>query len=344
MKWAIALKSATLYNCDLGIDSFNIIKVLGRGFYGKVMLVSKKDTGELFALKSVHKSRLIKSKKINIPITELKICKNIKHPFIVGLHFAFQSATKFYIGLEYIPGGDLMNLLTRKNEFLQPDSIKLYIAEIALAINHLHSNGIIYRDLKPENILISADGNLKLTDFGLSKDVSLCNDQTSTLCGTLEYLAPEILKKEKYSFEVDWWALGVITYELFYKITPFYHRNKENIIQSILNSPPKFSPTTDISVIDFISSLLTKDPKKRGNLETLKYHKFWGNLDLNKVLNKEYQPLFIPCLKSPIDVKYFDPSFTRESPSDSPATPIIGSKSLFSDFDTIVPNSFIQIS
>lgn len=388
MKWYISLKSASLnISSPYSLESFKIISVIGRGYYGKVMLVQDKQTKQFYALKSIHKARLIRSRQINTAITELNILKRLSNfPFIVDLKFAFQTATKFYIGLEFIPGGDILNIFSvtntdqsssssninlnqiedntnyafsQSNEasvslnfkqalnsssqslcrkyILEDLNIKLYIAEIAFAIDFLHKNKIIYRDLKPENILIGIDGHLKLTDFGSSKDFSLSTSHSSetanTFCGTPEYIAPEMIKKEKYSFEIDWWALGIFAYEMYFDKTPFVGNTNRDIYKNILEKEPKFPDGTDSTIIDFIKLLLQKDPKARGNFQKLKDHPFWKDLDLEKVYKKQIPSKFVPVFDDGNNLKYFDSVFTNETPLDSSAQPVIGVTSFIPGFE-----------
>lgn len=224
MRWVLALRGRTFSTPDMNMDMFRILSVIGRGYYGKVMLCQRISDNSILAIKSIHKSRLIQSNKVHTVVAERNILTRATHPFIVSLKFAFQTPSKFYLGLEYAPGGELFFHMQKVGSISTEDT-RLYIAEIALALNHLHSIGVVYRDLKPENILLDAEGHIKLTDFGLAKD--LYNEEmTSTFCGTSEYLAPEIIKHENYGIEVDWWSLGILTYELLFGKTPFCHQNK----------------------------------------------------------------------------------------------------------------------
>lgn len=332
-QWFLALRSATFHNALLSMNSFNIISVIGRGFFGKVMLVEKKDTKELFAIKTVHKMRLLQSNKINTILAERNIMRGIEHPFIVGLKFSFQSATKFYLGLEFIAGGEIFSLLRRRIKF-SPKQIQLYVAEIALALNHLHSIGIIYRDLKPENILIATDGHLKLTDFGLSKDISAVKS-THSFCGTADFMAPEVIEKKSYSFPVDWWGLGILTYEFYYGECPFYDDNRNRMFSKISLSDPRFPKDSDPDVVDFIKALLVKNPQGRGNFETLKNHPFWNGINFDDVLAKKYTPEYIPPVKDPRKVEMFEDEFTKEQAIDSIATPVLGDNTIFKNFSFI---------
>lgn len=330
MEWILALRSATFRNANLTIDDFTIISVIGRGFYGKVMLVEKEDSHALYAIKTVHKSRLVKSRKVHTILGERNILAKSDYPFIVKLYFAFQTDTKFYLGLEYVPGGELFKYY-KEQEYVPIEETKLYIAEITLAINYLHSIGVIYRDLKPENLLVGEDGHIKLTDFGLSKDLTLQN-MTNTFCGTSEYLAPEIIKREPYDYMIDWWSLGVLSYELIFGHTPFCNKNRAKMFSNIISESPSFPPTTDKDTIDFISILLSKDPKRRGKFEDIKDHPFFKDYPLDKVEKKLIQPKYVPNIMDPKEPVNFDSEFTQEVPQDSMATPTYAPDGTFDGF------------
>ena len=331
--WILALRGAT-YNCNSwSMDCLEILSVLGRGYYGKVMLVKKKGTNELYAIKTVHKARLVEAQKVHTIIAERNILIKARHPFIVNLCFAFQTSTKFYLGLEYVPGGELFRHAKEVGK-LSISETRLYIAQVALALEHLHGIGVIYRDLKPENILLAADGTIKLTDFGLSKDISLSlQEATQTFCGTSEYLAPEVIKRNPYSFPIDWWSLGILTYELLYGETPFYNRNRMKMFNAIASSEPKFPSDADDFSIDFIKKLLNKDPTKRATFVSLKNHPFWGGLNFDDVLARRIRPQFIPKIENRQEPTNFDLEFTTETPTDSVATPLFaGSPADFAGF------------
>lgn len=298
------------------VDSFETLSVLGRGYFGKVTLVKKKNTGELFAMKTIKKSQISKKRKLNNVLTERNILIQVDHPFIVNFYYAFQTSTKFYLIMEYVPGGELFSHLRL---FSQKDAI-LYLAEIGLALDYLHSIGIIYRDLKPENILFAADGHIKLTDFGLSKQISLQdlnNQTTTTFCGTFEYMAPEMITINKpeviepssgysdsssstltsYSFEIDWWSFGILAYEMLFGITPFSNSNQMKLLQSIVEEDVLFPKEATPIQIDFISQFLEKDPTKRANFQSMKTHQFWEDLDFDDVLEGNICSSYIPSME-----------------------------------------------
>lgn len=319
MEWILAIKSQSIKDHTTTMDDFIIYSVLGRGFYGKVMLCQKKGGKELYAIKSIHKARLVKAHKVHTAFRERNVLLKIKHPFIVSLSFAFQSLTKFYLGLEYVPGGELFRYLQKRGPLTIKEA-RFYAGEIGLALSHLHSQGVIYRDLKPENVLLDEEGHIKLTDFGLAKD-TVNDSTTNTFCGTAEYLAPEIIRKEDYSFAIDWWSYGCLVYEMCFGQTPFYDNNKSRIFTRIEVESPYFPPNADPVIIDFVSQFLIKDPAERKTFDQMKDHRFWNHLDFNALLNKQIKPEFVPIVDDKRIPDNFDTQFTIETPCDSLATP-----------------------
>ena len=320
--WVQVVKSQTFMTSGVSMDDFDVLSVLGRGFYGKVMLCRKKGTNDLFAIKTVHKNRLVSANKVKTIFTERNVMAKTQHPFIVSLKFAFQTDAKVYLGLEYAPGGELFYHL-QKFGTLPINDVRIYIAEMALALDFLHSHGIIYRDIKPENILLDAQGHVKLTDFGLAKDLNE-GQETATFCGTFEYMAPEVVSRSSYGPAIDWWALGILTYELLMGHSPFVSDNRALLFMAIRTQPPKFPPRTDRNTIDFISGLLAKDPEERFTMEQVRGHPFFNGLDFDLVLQKKYQPSFVPTLPDEVATLNFDSEFTCEPAQDSIATPVIG--------------------
>ncbi|OHT07622.1 Serine/threonine-protein kinase Sgk1 [Tritrichomonas foetus] len=330
MEWLYALKSATYYHPSVSMDSFKLLAVIGRGYYGKVMLAQKKDSGELFAIKSIQKKKLVETNKVSTVISERNVLTQAIHPFIVKLRYAFQTASKFYLVIEYAPGGELFFHMQIRDIIPQKEA-KLYCAEIALALDYLHSKGIVYRDLKPENILLDSNGFIKLTDFGLAKDLSVIKC-TKTLCGTQEYLSPELIMRQPYSFEIDWWALGVVMYEMIFGYGPFYRENFNEMFRRIIEDPVSFPSNTDRKLISLIFGLLTKDPSKRYKFREIKSSPFFADLNWDDVYCMNVKPPFIPKIKNPTMPTYFDREFTMEQPADSIVTPLVGSVSDISDF------------
>jgi serine/threonine protein kinase len=318
-KWVHLLRNLTLTTPNLDMSAFELVTTLGRGYYGKVMLCKKIDTGEYFAIKTVHKARLVKTHKVHTIFNERNALMKARHPFIVGFAFSFQTESKVYLGLEYVAGGELFHHLQQVRRIPLPD-VRIYIAELSLAINFLHVQGIIYRDLKPENLLIDAQGHIKMTDFGLVKQLDADEETTSTFCGTSEYLAPELVARRPYGMKIDWWALGILTFELLFGQSPFYRPNKARMFEAIRTEPVKFPGRVDSIVSSFISILLEKDPEIRADFAKVRVHPFFAGLDFERVLAREMRPSYVPTV-SEHGIKNFDKEFTAEKPMDSFATP-----------------------
>ena len=319
--WAIALRSCVLRPPPgITIDSFDIISVIGRGFYGKVMLVKNKVNGDYYAMKTIRKNRLFKTKKIYTVMNERNILVKVNHPFVVKLFYSFQTDSKFYLILEYVPGGELFKHLKEKIK-LTPAEARIYLAEIGLAMEYLHSMGIVYRDIKTENILLDKDGHIKITDFGLSKDISLENENTNSFCGTPEYIAPEIISRDAYSYTVDWWSFGILAYEMLYGCTPFYSVNRSRLLQQILREDIAYPPGATQIQKNFIGAFLIKDPAKRATFDSMKNDPFWDGLNFDDVLQKKIKPSFIPDLATAESTNNFDEEFTQEIAADSLGSP-----------------------
>ena len=336
-------RQVTICSTNLTMQSFKIVSVLGRGYYGKVLLCRRINTDSYYAIKTVKKSRLIEFNKIHTVFAEKNALMITKHPFIVQFHFAFQTPSKLYLGLEYIPGGELNNHLQQVGR-IPINDVRIYIAEIALALNYLHSLGIIYRDLKPENILLAADGHVKMTDFGLTK-VGYPDQTASTFCGTSEYISPEMIRHELYNKAVDWWALGILAYELSMGITPFKRSNQIKMFKAITSDEPTFGLEIPDDLKDLIIHLLNKNPKERYTFSDIKKHPFFKDISWSEVYDKHYQPSYIPDLVRSNDNLYLNPSsstesFSNECPADSFSTPVGEEQDLFQGFSFVEdPNS-----
>lgn len=301
------LSTCPIQKKKVDINDFLILKVLGRGSFGKVCLVRKTDSDQLFALKALNKEALLRRNQIAHTQTERMILADISHPFLVSLEFAFQSETRLYLVLEFMQGGELFYWLRKATKFTTQRA-KLYAAEVLLALEFLHTNDIVYRDLKPENILLDKSGHCKLTDFGLSKEgiVGHCGDTgATTFCGTPEYLAPEILDATGHGKAVDWWSLGVLVCEMLTGDPPFYSKNVQRMYKKILHHPPHYTNELDEDAKLLIDLLLQKDPTlrigsdpKRDSLDIRKslFFKNYSSEPLvwEHVLKKKYTPVFIP--------------------------------------------------
>ena len=303
----------------LSYSDFEHLKLLGRGSFGEVLLVRLKANKKLYAMKILDKNMLKQRKQQIHTKTERDLMVKINCPFIVNIKSAFQDEFKLYIVSEFLQGGDLFfHLHEKKNTVFPEEKAKFYVMELVIALDFLHKNNMVYRDLKPENILLDSQGHIKLTDFGLSKIFENENDKAFTVCGTPQYLAPEILLKKGYDKSVDWWSLGCVLYEMLYCRLPFKFKKGQKISLNIYKEEIPFDKKISEDAKDFISNLLIFEPKSRlgygtNGAENIKNHKFFKGINWNDVWDKKLEPPFVPKLKDEQDLKYFDSSFTDES-------------------------------
>ncbi|XP_040465568.1 ribosomal protein S6 kinase beta-2 isoform X4 [Falco naumanni] len=283
----------------IGPHCFELLRVLGKGGYGKVFQVRKvqgTNTGKIFAMKVLKKAKIACNAKDTAHTrAERNILEAVKHPFIVDLIYAFQTGGKLYLILECLSGGELFMQLEREGIFLE-DTACFYLSEITLALGHLHSHGIIYRDLKPENIMLNSQGHIKLTDFGLCKESIHDGAVTHTFCGTIEYMAPEILVRSGHNRAVDWWSLGALMYDMLTGSPPFTAENRKKTIDKILKGKLVLPPYLTPDARDLLKKFLKRNPNQRVG---------GGPGDAADVQSEE-------------DVSQFDTRFTRQTPVDSP--------------------------
>jgi protein-serine/threonine kinase len=302
-----------------GPDDFEILKLIGKGTFGQVFQVRKKDTGRIYAMKVLQKKVIVQKKEIAHTVGERNILVRTAmtdSPFIVGLKFSFQTASDLYLVTDYMSGGELFWHLQKEGRFDEKRA-KFYIAELILALQHLHQHDIVYRDLKPENILLDANGHIALCDFGLSKANLTKNDTTNTFCGTTEYLAPEVLLDEAgYTKMVDFWSLGVLVFEMCCGWSPFYAEDTQQMYKNIAFGKVRFPrDTLSQEGRSFVKGLLNRNPKHRlgatDDAEELKSHPFFADIDWEALQKKLISPPFKPKLKSETDTSNFDPEFTN---------------------------------
>jgi serine/threonine protein kinase len=269
------------------------LKVLGRGYYGRVELWQRKNTEELYAVKICAKSRLVEGNAVGTIFSERSVLLNAHHPYVVSFYFAFQTKHNFHLGLEYVSGGNLRKRVMTVGG-LPASDMKFYAAEIALALNYLHKLHIMYRDLKTENVMLDGDGHAKLLDFGLAKHFENDDGRTDTFCGTAEYLAPEIVMGEEYGMEIDWWGLGILMYEMLFARTPFGHANQATVFAKITGEEAPFSPRDDPAVVSVIQGLLAKSPDERFGFKELTQHEFFHGINFVALERMEIAPPYKP--------------------------------------------------
>ncbi|KAG6372996.1 kinase-like domain-containing protein [Boletus reticuloceps] len=305
----------------LTIEVFELLKVIGKGSFGKVMQVRKKDTLRVYALKTIRKAHIAsRPGEITHILAERTVLALVNNPFIVPLKFSFQNPDKLYLVMSFVNGGELFYHLQREGKFDQ-DRSRFYAAELLCALEHLHSFNVVYRDLKPENILLDYTGHIALCDFGLCKLNMSETEKTNTFCGTPEYIAPELLESQGYTKTVDWWTLGVLLYEMMTGLPPFYDENVNTMYQRILMDPLVFPSDISGEAKSVMTGLLQRDPTRRlgaNGGEEIKKHPFFAKyVDWNLLLQKKIQPPFKPSVESVLDVANFDPDFTNEEAQDS---------------------------
>ncbi|CAA7261465.1 unnamed protein product [Cyclocybe aegerita] len=308
----------------VGLDDFNFLAVLGKGNFGKVMLAEEKKTNGLYAIKVLKKEFIIDNDEVESTRSEKRVflaAARERHPFLLGLHSCFQTETRVYFVMEYVSGGDLMLHIQRKQFSLR--QAKFYASEVLLALEYFHANGIIYRDLKLDNILLTLDGHVKVADYGLCKEEMWYGQTTSTFCGTPEFMAPEILLEQRYGRAVDWWAFGVLTYEMLLGQSPFRGDDEDEIFDAILEDEPLYPITMPRDAVSILQKLLTRDPARRlgsgkEDAEEIKRQPFFKDVNWDDVLNKRIPPPYFPTINGSADTSNFDEEFTREQPTLTP--------------------------
>ncbi|XP_074892214.1 ribosomal protein S6 kinase alpha-2 [Buteo buteo] len=326
-------------------SQFELLKVLGQGSYGKVFLVRKikgSDAGQLYAMKVLKKATLKVRDRVRSKM-ERDILAEVNHPFIVKLHYAFQTEGKLYLILDFLRGGDLFTRLSKEVMFTEED-VKFYLAELALALDHLHGLGIIYRDLKPENILLDEEGHIKITDFGLSKEAIDHDKRAYSFCGTIEYMAPEVVNRRGHTQSADWWSFGVLMFEMLTGSLPFQGKDRKETMALILKAKLGMPQFLSIEAQSLLRALFKRNPSNRlgagfDGVEEIKRHPFFVTVDWNKLYRKEIKPPFKPAVGRPEDTFHFDPEFTSRTPTDSPGVPpSANAHHLFRGFSFVASN------
>ncbi|KAI8149060.1 protein kinase A catalytic subunit [Fennellomyces sp. T-0311] len=281
-------------------EAFRIVRLLGHGSFGKVYQVIKRDSKRTYAMKVLSKKLLIAQNEVTHTIAERNVMiRTLSNPFIVTLKFSFQTSDHLFLVMDYVPGGELFSYLQRE-QYLNEDRARFYVAELVCALEHIHTHQIVYRDLKPENILLDAQGHVALADFGLSKELQRANETTTTFCGTSEYLAPEMVRQEPYTQAVDWWSLGILLYELLIGGAPFHSVHLDVLYRRICKAPLKFpaQPVISPDAKDLITQLLDRNPATRPAAAQIKAHPFFKTIQWDLIAQKQVRPPFKPILEN----------------------------------------------
>ncbi|XP_035225473.1 cAMP-dependent protein kinase catalytic subunit 3-like isoform X2 [Stegodyphus dumicola] len=305
---------------DVKLDDFEMLKTIGTGTFGRVVLCRRKKDGRYYAMKILEIADVIRLKQVDHVKNEKALLVQVQHPFIIELLWTHHDSNCLYMLFEYVCGGELFTYLRNAGRF-SSSTAQLYAAEIVLALEYLHKLSIVYRDLKPENLLLDRDGHLKITDFGFAKKL---HDKTWTLCGTPEYLAPEIIQSKGHNKAVDWWALGILIYEMLAGFPPFFDDNPFAIYEKILAGKIDWPKHIDPVAKDLIKKLLVPDRAKRlGNMkhgaDDVKRHRWFKNISWEDVYYKKVQTPLVPKVSHPGDTRYFD---NYQEKKTKPTTPV----------------------
>ncbi|KAI2607990.1 kinase-like protein [Hypoxylon sp. NC1633] len=294
-------------NGEVNLNHFRLLRVVGRGAFGKVRIVERKDTGLSFALKYIRKDEVVRSESVRNIIRERRMLEQVNHPFICNLRYSFQDIEYMYLVVDLMTGGDLRFHISRKT--FTEDAVRFWIAELGCALKYIHAQGIIHRDVKPDNVLLDADGHVHLTDFNVASDVIPGKILTSK-SGTLAYLAPEVYAGKGYDVRADWWSLGVLFYECIYNKRPFEGNSESTLTNVILAANPKFpvtQPPVSLPCLYAIGSALNPNPDKRlgHTWESFEHEPFFQSITFSALERKQIEPIFIPSAdKTNFDATY----------------------------------------
>ncbi|KAF1845344.1 kinase-like protein [Cucurbitaria berberidis CBS 394.84] len=297
-----------VFTDQVNLNHFRLLRVVGKGAFGKVRIVERKDTGLTFALKYIRKDEIVRSESVRNIIRERRMLEHLNHPFLCNLRYSFQDIEYLYIVVDLMNGGDLRFHISRKT--FTEEAVRFWIAQLGCAVRYIHQQGIVHRDIKPDNVLLDSEGHVHLADFNVASDFTP-NKPLTSKSGTLAYLAPEVYEGKGYSCEVDWWSLGVLFYECIYNKRPFEASSHDSLAQKISKGEPTYpvtNPPVSMPCLHAISSLLEKNRKQRIGaigFETFTDNPFFRPLEFGALERKEIPPVFIPSSdKTNFDATY----------------------------------------
>ncbi|CAN6301014.1 unnamed protein product [Urochloa humidicola] len=332
-------------NGGVGLDDFEVLKLVGQGAFGKVYQVRKKGTSEIYAMKVMRKDRVVEKNHAEYMKAERDILTKVDHPFVVQLRYSFQTKYRLYLVLDFINGGHLFFQLYQQGLFRE-ELARIYTAEIVSAVAHLHANGIMHRDLKPENILLDADGHAMLTDFGVAKEFDE-HTRSNSMCGTVEYMAPEIVQGRGHDKAADWWSVGILLFEMLTGKPPFVGGNRDKIQQKIVKEKIKLPTYLSSEVHSLLKGLLHKEAGRRlgsgaGGSDEIKNHKWFKSINWKRLEDRQIQPSFRPNVAGKTCIANFDECWTSMPVLDSPVASPIAANSNFVGFSYVRPAPFLQ--
>lgn len=326
---------------SVGLEDFEILKVVGQGAFAKVYQVRKNGSSEIFAMKVMRKDRIFEKDHAEYMKAERDILTKVDHPFIVQLKYSFQTKYRLFLVLDFVNGGHLFFQLYRQGLFRE-DLARFYTAEIVSAVSHLHGNGIMHRDLKPENILLDAEGHVMLTDFGVAKQFDE-STRSNSMCGTLEYMSPEIVQGRGHDKAADWWSVGILMYEMLTGKPPFRGGNRQKIQEKIVKDKIKLPGFLSSEAHSLLKGLLQKESSRRlgsgvGGGDEIKSHNWFKSINWKKLESREIKPSFIPQVAGKQCIANFEECWTKLPPLlDSPAASPKCNENPFKGFTYVRP-------
>ncbi|KAI3815933.1 hypothetical protein L1987_15617 [Smallanthus sonchifolius] len=326
---------------SVGLEDFEVLKVVGQGAFAKVYQVRKYGSSEIFAMKVMRKDRIFEKDHAEYMKAERDILTKINHPFVVQLKYSFQTKYRLFLVLDFVNGGHLFFQLYRQGLFRE-DLARFYTAEIVSAVSHLHASGIMHRDLKPENILLDAEGHVMLTDFGVAKEFDE-STRSNSMCGTLEYMSPEIVQGRGHDKAADWWSVGILVYEMLTGKPPFRGGNRQKIQQKIAKDKIKLPAFLSSEAHSLLKGLLQKESSRRlgsgaGGSNEIKSHSWFKSINWQKLESREIKPSFIPQVAGKQCIANFEECWTNLPPVlDSPAASPKCNENPFKGFTYVRP-------